>query len=471
MQLTKVLKIMILLLMTTTVNGAEKYWVYHNDTSQTYLSKLGIESIFCSEWLQACSYRLTLQQKSSLDQVGLLVSPVQKFTLATTPGYRRSFAIEQIDGQKFLDKGLTGKGIKVGIIDGGFLGADKNPSLNHVFQNGKFGGFKDFVSPGQAPFVVSDELDNDHGTEVWELIGGINHKKNIQYGLATDATFFLARTDHNAFEKRIEEDYLINAMEWMSTEGVRVINISLGYNIGFTDKEENYKPEQMDGKTTAIARAVDYASLEKGILVVVAAGNEGNDKNWQTLSSPADALYALSVGATKFDIWDKMDYSSIGPMFTTFNKPDIAVFSSTGTSFSAPVVTGMAACIMEYDSTLTNLEIIDIIKKSAHLYPYGNNYMGYGVPTCGNILKILEGEEDHIVRPEEIHSNKDQIVLKRNFKENYVVTYHKRDGRIVTSKVVYKTISKRLKIKRLDGAPQTSVLIGNRAIEIFWEEK
>ena len=125
---------------------------------------------------------------------------------------------------------------------------------------------------------------------------------------------------------------------------------------------------------------------------------------------------------------------------------------------------------MEYDTTLTNLEIIDVIKKSAHLYPYGNNYMGYGVPTCGNVLKILEDKEDHIVRPEKIYSSKDQITLKRNFKENYVVTYHKRDGRIVTSKVVYKTLSKRLKIKRLDEAVQTSVLIGDTAIEIFWGE-
>ena len=115
----------------------------------------------------------------------------------------------------------------------------------------------------------------------------------------------------------------------------------------------------MDGKSTAIARAVEIATTQKGMLIVVAAGNEARDA-WQTLSTPGDAQHALTVGASKFDIWDKMDYSSIGPDYTDFVKPDISVYSTLGTSYSTPIVTGLVACIWQMDSTLTNLEIIDI---------------------------------------------------------------------------------------------------------------
>ncbi len=67
-----------------------------------------------------------------------------------------------------------------------------------------------------------------------------------------------------------------------------------------------------------IARAVDHAFYEKNMLVVVSAGNEGANVGWRVVSTPGDAKGALSVGATKLRVWDKMDYSSIGPESLSF---------------------------------------------------------------------------------------------------------------------------------------------------------
>ena len=135
-------------------------------------------------------------------------------------------------------------------------------------------------------------------------------------------------------------------MEWMAKQGVRIINLSLGYNYGYNNKAENYKPSQMDGKSTILTQAVERISREYDILFIVAAGNDG-EKKWRIIDSPADAKSALTVGATKFKTWDDMSYSSKGPEWLEYVKPEISCFASSGTSFSTPIITGLAACILE----------------------------------------------------------------------------------------------------------------------------
>ncbi|MCP4458271.1 MAG: S8 family serine peptidase [Cytophagales bacterium] len=126
--------------------------------------------------------------------------------------------------------GLTGKGVKVGIIDGGFLGANEYPSLQAHFNQNRVQYYKVFVTPDLMPYTNAKGLDNMHGTEVWEIIGGINPMKNVQFGLETNAIYYLARTDHAGYEMRKEEKYMIQAIEEMTRLGVNIVNISLGYN-------------------------------------------------------------------------------------------------------------------------------------------------------------------------------------------------------------------------------------------------
>ena len=221
----------------------------------------------------------------------------------------------------------------------------------------------------------------------------------------------------------------------------------------------------MDGKTSMVARAVDYAAKERGMLIIVAAGNEGSIK-WQTLSTPADARYALTVGSSKQKVWDKMDYSSIGPNYTAFVKPDIAVYSTEGTSFSAPVVTGMAACIWQMDTSLTNFEIIELFQKAGNFYPYPNNYLGYGVPTCEEILKVYDNQQRALNQP--IHSNKNFVSIKIPDDVKYTVAFHKMDSVHVLHRIIYRQNGK-LKIKRPEGVVQTSILLDQQVKEIFWE--
>lgn len=455
-----------LLLLTTqifaTVQGQHKFWV----ATEQLATIEDAHPTFCSKWLQACTVELTAAEAASL-QI-LPTQRVRSFELtgAPTDAAELGFALEQIEGQLLIDQGVTGKGVKIGIIDGGFLGATKDPSLGPFFEEDRVKWYKDFIDPSAEPFSGFRALDDDHGTQVWGLIGGIHAETGVQFGLATGAEYYLARTDHGSYEKRIEEDYLIAALEAMDSMGVRLINISLGYSTGYTDTSENYKPEDMDGKTSMMARAIDHAFDEKDMLVVVAAGNEGSVAHWQIVSTPGDARGALSVGAAKFKVWDRMQYSSIGPEQLPYIKPDVSVYAAAGTSFSAPVITGLAACLMEIRPDLSVREIRRLIEQSGHLYPFSNNYLGHGVPQVSKLLQLLEGEEPE--RPILLKTKKSSLKFRGDIEGQVVVLYHKTDARNVRSRLFLRPEKGAIKIRRHANAAFTTILVGGRATEIEW---
>ena len=443
----------------------------------TYVDSLaywGIRADVRSRWLNGISSHLSLEQLTQIQDLGFIksIEPIFKDGLAVSStelnNWDLSYAADQINGARLGQKKLDGHGVTIGIIDGGFLTADNNPNLNRIFQNQKILGYRDYVTPSNPPFTGFETLDDGHGTEVWQLIAGVNQQKHIQYGLATEASFYLARTDHGRDETRTEEDYWIAAMEWMDSAGVSLINTSLGYNKGFNDPRENYTPDQMDGKSSAISRAAQIATDEKGILIIVSAGNDGNDQSWRILSAPADAEGVMSVGATKLHNSTKMGYSSIGPDFLPYLKPNISVFSSRGTSFSAPIVTGLAACIMQFDSTLTNREIKSVIEKSGNLYPYGNNFVGYGIPDCDRVVELLENPEVDFERSIEVIRKGRKFTIRDQGSDELTV-FHKKNEMLVLSQQVLESKNNRFHVIRPEKTTRTTLVFHDRVMEIIWE--
>lgn len=387
------------------------------------------------------------------------------FLSAPVFGQQLGFALEQINGQAIIDAGLTGKGVKIGIIDGGFLRADQSESLKLLFENGQVAAYKDYLDPEADPFTGSAAFDDVHGTEVWELVGGFNESRKVQYGLATGATYYLARTDHGGYERRQEEKFAIEAMEWMAKEGVQIINISLGYNFGFNDKKENYKPEQIDGKSTILTQAINRISEEYDILFVLAAGNDG-DNRWKILGSPGDAKNALTVGATKLKVWDAMKYSSKGPEWLEYVKPEISCYSSLGTSFSAPIITGLAACLLEKDTAASAEQLKYAIMQSGNII-YPNNHIGHGVPNGEVALMMLEGAE--ILWEDSEKSAKQSVLINLEKPSIYVSIYHKKGWEVIKKEVI-RTAKTKVKIRQRDDAESSTVIWESGSVEVFWED-
>lgn len=440
--------------------------------NESYISKISEISnpIITSRWLNAVSVLLSNEEKEKISRFEFVekIIPVSSsiVTKINTDDNQQKYAFvqEQINSKVFKDN--SAQNITIGVIDAGFYNAHKDEDLKLIFDNKHVKQYRDYVSPLKIGFYSIPEtpLDN-HGTTVLQQIAGYNALENKIYGCAYNASFYLARTDHGTKENRREEDYWVAAMEWMDSLGVRLINTSLGYAQGFDMLEENYKTNEMTGKISVIARAAQIATEQKGIVLVVSAGNEGTNASWRIISTPADAPGVLSVGAT-IKNRQKANYSSIGPEYNDYLKPEVSCYSMTGTSFSAPVITGIAACIMNTNPELKSEKIKEIIMQSAHLYPYGNNYIGYGIPNCQKIIDNLMGKELLIEPLLEINANKAVIEVDKGTE---IVIYHKKNQHYVVSTDKIKAKKKKLTIDKPNDIKFTTLDMGNKVIEIEWK--
>lgn len=442
------------------------------------LEKISIQPLMSSKWLNAVSANLSDTQIEKLKKFDFVkeIIPIEnrfvltKFKNSKNDDLRVDFVMKQIGIEHFLEAGLNGKGVTIGVIDAGFFGANDTQTLKHLFDKKQILGVKDYVNPKKKDYFGERESASDfHGTEVLNAITGRNYKENFQIGLATNASFYLARTDSGNKEFRGEEDNWMAAMEWMDSLGVRLINTSLGYAKGFSNPKESYTPDQMDGKTSVIARAAKMAVDEKGIVLVVSAGNEGDDSSWRIISTPADVDGVIAIGATN-ELGMKMGYSSIGPEFLTYMKPNVSCFSLFGTSLAAPVITGFVACIMQTHPTLNNKEIRTILEKSANLYPYGNNFIGYGVPSAKKALKLAAKRQLNETEPRvvEVAENEKQVEISMPVGEIAVV-FHKKNATHVLTQESVKAKYNFIPLKRNSSVKQTTVMTREEVVEVIWK--
>lgn len=442
------------------------------------LSHYGVKPVARSKWLNSITAELTEKQIASLKQISFVNSVDAVNTRLKTASVNTdldtknySLTLEQMNAKAFLEAGLSGKGVPVGVIDAGFYAADREPRLIHLFDENKIKAQRDFINPERNNLIeTSVTLSDDHGKKVLDYFCGYYISEKVQTGLGVNADLYLARTENGDKEHRVEEDHWIMAMEWMDSLGVRLINTSLGYAINMDDPSENYSQEEMDGKTARITKAAQLAVQEKGIFLVVSAGNEGGNNSWRIISAPADAEGVLSVGATDAQNPSRIYYSSVGPDFLPYLKPNVSAYSPNGTSFSAPAVTGFVACLMQQDSTLTNKELKGIIEKSGHLYPYGNNFIGYGIPDAARALKLME-DSATVFNSKVIKTDKNnvQIVFKTKAKKGDAVVFHKRDARNVLSQEIVPMKRRKLNISRRSGETHATVSFEDQVIEVIWE--
>jgi subtilisin family serine protease len=247
-----------------------------------------------------------------------------------------------------------------------------------------------------------------------------------------------------------------------------LVNTSLGYAKGFTNPEENYQPSQMDGHTSLISRAAQLAADKKGMLIIVSAGNEGDDRSWRIISTPADAEGVIAVGATNSRLWNRIGYSSIGPEKLPYLKPNVSCFSLYGTSLAAPVITGFAACLMQANPKLSNRQIRELIEKSSHLYPYGNNFVGYGVPQASRALALLRGQSLPATA-REVKATGNKIVLTLPTTEPLVSVFRKKDATHVLQQEAVKPTRGQLTLHRQASEHFTTVDLKSEVIEVIWQ--
>lgn len=306
--------------------------------------------------------------------------------------------IEMIDLDQLHDAGFKGDNVVIAVTDSGFPRIPSNPGFGHLINDGRILGGRDFVER-----VDSFYGDNSHEAKVLSVMGGLESSQFL--GTAPDASFYLFRTEESAQETPAELAYWVAAAERADSLGVDVINVSLGY-LDFDNPAENLTYQDLDGVTSFISKGANVA-FEKGMVVVTSAGNSGRSTVHPYIAAPADALGSLSIGSVDATM-QRSVFSSVGPTFDGRIAPDVVaqgtatalidengtITMGNGTSFSAPVISGAIACLMQAFPDLTPVQIYDLVRQSASQAATPDNQIGYGVPNFAQILTTLRNENE-----------------------------------------------------------------------------
>ncbi len=387
----------------------------HSDlpVSEIYLTAvrgLGIHTVFASRWFNMVSVLMNEEDIRNLKQLefiseitkqhgfkkndrveNVFVSDFDTSLILVDEYY--GFAINQIkmlSGIDLHNLDYKGQGMTIAVLDAGFNSADILPVFENAWNANRIKIGPDFVRGNDT---LVDFSHSNHGTFVLGFMA--SELENMYVGTAPLADYVLIRTENAPTENIVEEHCWLAGAEYADSLGVDLINSSLGYTT-FDDSLQNHTYEDLDGNTTLITNAADMAA-SKGILVVNSAGNSGA-RAWHYISAPADADSVLTVGSVD-GLGVSSPFSSHGPTADNRIKPNVAAhgqniftisidsafYPSQGTSFSAPVITGMAACLWQYkrDSvavSIGNMDIISLIENSSSLFPFSNPDLGFGIP-------------------------------------------------------------------------------------------
>lgn len=265
-------------------------------------------------------------------------------------------ARQTIGADYSLNTGYTGKNVTVAIIDTGV-----SPHADLIYPTNRIVGFKDYVNH-QSKYYD----DNGHGTHCAGILAGNGYSAKGKYkGIAPEANILSIKVlDENGNGNTSD---ILSTVQWIienkEVYKTRIINFSLG-------AIAQYK-ERRDPLVKAANRAI-----ENNLIVVAAVGNSGPMRS--TILSPATSRYVISVGSvndrTANTSYDTIaEFSSRGPTLDRIRKPDLIApgvdimslsnknlagyTSLSGTSMSAPMISGAAALLLNENPNYNHFDI------------------------------------------------------------------------------------------------------------------
>lgn len=294
--------------------------------------------------------------------------------------------VEMLSAHNLHSAGFTGEGITVALMDSGFSNVNTMGAFQRLRdQNGLLGGY-DFVNRSTA---IYESTVSSHGTRVLSTMAAYIQDEFV--GTAPDASYYLFRTEDASSENPVEESYWVEAAERADSLGVDMINTSLGYTT-YDNATYNYTPADMNGQVAFISKGASIAA-EKGILVVVSAGNSGAS-SWQTVGAPADSPAVLSIGGVDANGSYVFFSSKGGAAQVGYQKPDVVARAgaayvvdennnstqNNGTSFSAPILCGGIASLWQAIPEASPTEIMNYVRQSASQFASPDDFLGFGIP-------------------------------------------------------------------------------------------
>ena len=312
--------------------------------------------------------------------------------------------VDQIGARDLWNEGYTGEGINVAVIDTGIAPV---PALS---DDTKVIALVDLSAEAGVPEATY--YDNfGHGTHIAGIIAGhtpgTNPKLAKQHpewfeGVAPGAGIVSVKVGDNTGAADITQ--VIAGVDWVVEHAadlkIRVLNLS--YSSG------SPLPYTSDPLTYSLERA-----WQAGIVVVVAAGNDGNDSG--SLSSPAVDPYVIAVGAVEATSNEKFTVPSWASSGDGTRNPDVVapgahidslrvpysridmehpegyvsstLFRGSGSSQATAVVSGAAALLLDARPNLTNDQVKALLQKhTQRATPNSSLLSGAGVIQLDEIV-------------------------------------------------------------------------------------
>ncbi|OLN24140.1 hypothetical protein BTO30_01635 [Domibacillus antri] len=337
------------------------------------------ESIdYVYEAIPAATITVTETQKKALSMAKDVESiefdmPVKSSAQTVPYGYKL------VGAEKRLPSTLTGKGIKIGILDSGI--DTKHPDLAGRTAGGIC--LMDVIDAQACANTFND--DYGHGTHVAGIIAANNNTIGT-VGIAPNASLYSIKVlDSNGFGTT---STMLKGIDYGIKQKLDILNISIT------------TPDQDSALQKMLQQAYD-----SGILIIAAAGNIGEPAKSGSSTVQYPAKYESVIAVSSIDSSKKMDPGSSIGKEVELAAPGVNIYSTyptsiqssgyyhlTGTSMAAPYVTGMAALYMEKYPEMTNVQIRKLLQRNAlDLGAAGRDaYFGYGLVQAD--LYPVEGE-------------------------------------------------------------------------------
>ncbi|MDQ0256862.1 serine protease AprX [Evansella vedderi] len=344
--------------------------------------------------VDCCSVDIT---PSALEEMLTTCSHVKKVHLNRKVNALLDVAVESANARKVVRNGteLTGEGVTIAVVDTGVY--------EHEDLSGRVIDFVDFINGQTEPYD-----DNGHGTHcAGDAAGNGSASGGIYAGPAPRANIIGVKVLNKQGAGSLESvmdgvDWCISFNENNPDQKIDIINMSLG------SPAQHYGEESDDPMVKIVNEA-----WEQGIVVCVAAGNEGPEAG--TIASPGVSTKVITVGAlddrNTVDRSDDRvaDFSSRGPTIYGEVKPDIVApgvnivslrspgsyldklqkksriegeyISLSGTSMATPICAGIVALLLEYNPQLTPDEVKGFLMEGTDLWReldpniYGSGYI------------------------------------------------------------------------------------------------
>ncbi|HET6226025.1 MAG TPA: S8 family serine peptidase [Bacteroidia bacterium] len=393
------------------------------------IRKTGVHILHCSKWfnivsistddaakidaikalpfvkaVQLVDHPSAKRRVSKFGTIQPLAKPLKEEETHGVFAYNYGYAFKQAEQLGVVcmhSKGFNGEGMTIAVLDAGFYNVNILAAFDSLRLENRLLGTRDFVTGDTMVYE-----DYYHGMMVLSCMAGNIPGKIV--GAAPKAKYWLLRTETTDSESLQEEMNWAVGAEFADSVGADIISTSLGYST-FDDTLTNHTYKDMDGNTTIITRAADFAA-SKGIFVSVSAGNEGDNSDWVKITAPADGDSVLAVGAID-SVGNLAYFSSHGPSFDGRVKPNTVatglyaaivttngdvVKMGQGTSFACPITSGAVACLWQANKTKTNIELLHAIEASASMYSTPDTLKGYGIPDFCKAYSILTGIDAYL---------------------------------------------------------------------------